>query len=262
MPSPPPYHGYLFDLDGTIYLGERLIPGAGEALARLKDRGARVIYMTNKPLYSPDDYAHKLSRLGIPARPDEVLTSSLALASHMALHCPAARVLLVGEGQVAHDLKAAGCRLVEEPAEAEVVVLAWDRGFTYGKLDAAMQALRAGAHFLATNPDVACPMGEGRFVPDCGALIAALAACSGRAPDFVAGKPNPGMAEAALQRLELRPQDCLLVGDRLMTDIVCGRRAGVTTALVMTGVTDAAGLAAASEEARPDYVLDSVANLT
>lgn len=217
--------------------------------------------MTNKPLYSPEEYARKLSRLGIPATPEEVLTSSLALATYIGARHAGAKVLLVGEEQVAQDLQAAGCRLVEEPAEAAVVVLAWDRGFTYAKLDAALQALRAGARFYATNPDVACPMGGGRLAPDCGALIAALEACSGRAPDFVAGKPNPGVAEAALQRLNLQPHECLLVGDRLMTDIVCGRRAGLATALVMTGVTDAASLAAAPQEARPDYVLPSVAEL-
>ncbi len=217
--------------------------------------------MTNKPLYSPREYARKLSHLGIPAAPEEVLTSSLALAAYMGAHHAAARVLLVGEHQVAQDLQAAGCQLVEEPREAEVVVLAWDRGFTYAKLDAALQALCAGARFYATNPDVACPMGGGRLAPDCGALIAALEACSGRAPDFVAGKPNPGIAQAALERLGLQPHDCLLVGDRLMTDIVCGRRAGLATALVMTGVTDAASLAAAPDEARPDHVLASVAEL-
>ncbi len=261
MPSPPPYQGYLFDLDGTLYLGEKLIPGAREALERLKRRGARVMYMTNKPLYSPEDYGRKLSALGLPATPEEVLTSSLALAAYLAAHDPGAAVLLVGEGQVAHDLQAAGCRLVEDPAEAEVVALAWDRGFTYEKLNAAMQALLAGARFYATNPDVACPLGEGRLVPDCGSLIAALTACSGRAPDFIAGKPSPGMAQAALQRLNLPPGECLVVGDRLMTDIACGRRAGLATALVLTGVTDAQALAAAPEEARPDYVLESVADL-
>jgi NagD protein len=259
--SPPPYRGYLFDLDGTLYLGEELIPGAREALERLRARGAKVMYMTNKPLYSADLYARKLSGLGIPAEPGEVLTSSLALASHMAAHDPGARVFVVGEAQVRHDLEAAGCHLVEDPAAAEVVALAWDRDFTYDKLNAAMQALLAGARFYATNPDVACPMGQGRIAPDCGALIAALEACSGRSPDFVAGKPSRGMPHAALRRLGLQPEDCLLVGDRLATDIACGRRAGLATALVLTGVTDLAALAEVPEEARPDYVLQSVAEL-
>jgi NagD protein len=261
LATPPPYRGYLLDLDGTLYLGDELILGAGEALRRLKARGARVMYMTNKPLYSAEAYARKLTALGIPAQTEEVLTSSLALATHMADHDRGARVLLIGEEQVAVDLQEAQCRFVTEPEAAEVVVLSWDRGFTYDKLSAAMRALRHGARLHVTHPDVACPMGGGESVPDCGALLAALRACTGREPDFIAGKPSPGMPLAALRRLGLPAEECLLVGDRLMTDIVCGRRAGLATALVMTGVTDAAALAAAPEEAKPDYVLRSVAEL-
>ena len=170
-------------------------------------------------------------------------------------------MLLIGEEPVRADLEAAGVRFVEAPEEAEIVVLSWDRGFTYEKLNAAMQALASGARFYATNPDVACPMGGSTFAPDCGSLLAAVTACTGRKPDFVAGKPEPGMPQAALSRLGLEASECLLVGDRLETDIVCGKRAGLATAVVLTGATDEERLFAAPEEMRPDYVLRSVAEL-
>lgn len=261
MPNVPPFAAYLFDLDGTVYLSDIPLPGAIAALLRLKARGAQVMYLTNKPLYSPEEYATKLSGLGLPAEPEEVLTSSLALGSHLAAHDRGARVLVLGEAQVQRDVTAAGCRIVSDWREAEIVVLGWDRAFSYERLNAAMQAIRRGARFYATNPDVACPLGEGEAVPDCGALIAAIEACTGHAPDFVAGKPGPGMAAAALQHLGRQPEECLLVGDRLQTDMVCGRRAGMKTCLVLTGVTDEATLAAATGEAVPDYVLPSVAEL-
>lgn len=259
--SMPQFRGYLFDLDGTLYLSEVLLPGVAEALARLRARGARLLYMTNKPLYSPEEYAAKLNALGLPAHPSEVLTSALALGTHMGRDDRGARVLLLGEAEVRRQVLAAGCEIVTDHEAADIVVLAWDRAFSYDRLDQAMQALRRGAKFYATNPDVACPLGGGQAVPDCGALIAALQACSGRAPDFVAGKPSPGMPEAALMRLGLPAAECVLVGDRLQTDIQCGRRAGMATVLVLTGVTDEAALAASPPEMHPDYVLNSVADL-
>ena len=261
MLSLPYFQAYLFDLDGTVYLGEQVLPGAPEAIARLRARGAGVMYITNKPLYPPQEYAAKLTRLGLPTQPAEVITSANVLADYVAQEHPGARVLLLGEQAVRDELERAGAQLVDDWREAEVLVASWDRGLTYDKLDAGLQALRRGAVYLATNPDVLCPVGAGEFVPDCGALLAALKAMTGRDPDVMAGKPGPRLPLAALARLGVAPEKAALVGDRLSTDITCGNRAGMATIAVLTGEATRESIAAATGEARPDYVLDSVAEL-
>lgn len=261
MTSLPLLSAYLFDLDGTIYLGDEIIPGAPAAIARLKARGAGVMYITNKPLCQPDEYATKLTRLGIPTTPAEVITSSNVLAEYVVEAHAGARVLLIGETVVREDLLRAGAVLVEDWREAEVLVVSWDRQFTYEKLDAGLQALSRGVTFLATNPDVVCPVGPHEVVPDCGALLAAFKAMTGREPDYIAGKPGPRLPLAALKRLGVLPADAALVGDRLSTDITCGNRAGMTTIAVLTGEAREPMIAEARAEAKPTWVITSVAEL-
>lgn len=257
----PLLDAYLFDLDGTIYLGEDLIPGAPEAIARLRGRGAQVMYVTNKPLSRPEEYADKLVRLGLPTAPEEIITSAMVLADYLRTHEAGARVLLVGEQVLREELVAAGMTLVADWREAEVVALSWTRAFCYDDLNAVLQALLRGARYYATNPDVVCPVDAGEVVPDCGAFIAAVQACSGRAPDYIAGKPGPLLPLGALARLNLTPRQAALVGDRLETDIACGNRAGLTTIAVLTGVATRETIAGVSGDLRPDYVLPSVAAL-
>lgn len=261
MPSLPHLQAYLFDLDGTIYLGDEAIPGAAEAIARLKQRGARVMYITNKPLSRPQEYADKLTRLGIPATADEVMTSAMVLGDYVAQEHSGARVLVIGEEAVHEELRRAGAMLVHDWREAEALAVSWDRELTYEKLNAGLQALLNDAKYWATNPDVVCPMGGGRVIPDCGANLAALKAMTGREPDYIAGKPGPRLPLGALQRLGVTASDAALLGDRLSTDIVCGNLAGMTTIAVLTGEATLQTIATAEGEARPDIVLGSVAEL-
>lgn len=257
----PLLSAYLFDLDGTIYLGEEIIPGAPEAIARLEARGAGVMYITNKPLSKPEEYAEKLTRLGIPTAPEAIITSSMVLADYLRDHEPGARVLMIGEQTLRDDLEAAGMILVSDWAEAEVVALSWARDFCYDDLNAVLQALLRGARYYATNPDTVCPVDAGEVVPDCGSFIAAVHACSGRLPDYIAGKPGPMLPLGALARLGVKPEDAALVGDRLETDITCGNRAGMVTIAVLTGVADRETVEAVAGEMRPDFVVASVAEL-
>jgi arabinose operon protein AraL len=261
VPALPAYQAYLFDLDGTVYLGEEVIAGAPEAIARLRARGAGVMYITNKPLYPPDEYAAKLTRLGLPTAPAEVITSANVLGDVIATEYAGQRVLVIGEQPVCDEVVRGGGQLVDDWRAAEVLVASWDRELTYAKLDAALQALLHGAVYLATNPDAMCPVGAGEFVPDCGALLAALGAMTGREPDVMAGKPGPRLPLAALARLGVAPAQAALVGDRLSTDITCGNRAGLATIAVLTGEATRESIAAAEGDARPDYILDSVADL-
>ena len=173
---------------------------------------------------------------------------------------PGACAYVIGEAPLIADLLAAGLRLTNEPRDADVVVLSWDRDFSYRKLDDAFQALRRGARLVATNPDVSCPMAGDEFVPDCGAIAAAVEACSMRQVEVYAGKPSTLLAEVALERMGVAAGDCLMVGDRPNTDILFGHNAGMATALVLTGAGRLTPLTEAP--ALPDFILESIAELT
>jgi arabinose operon protein AraL len=254
-----PVRGVLFDLDGTVYLGDALIPGAAGAIATLKARGVAVAYLSNKPIEPRSAYAGKLTRLGIPTATEEVVTSSFVLARWLSQEAPGATLFVIGEPPLLEELTGAGFRLADDPGRVDVVVAALDRGFDYRKLSIAMAALKLGARFVATNPDRTCPV-DGGEIPDCAAVIGALEGCTGRKVEAVVGKPSPLMLEVALDQIGLGPEDCLIVGDRLETDVQMGRRAGIRTALVLTGVTRPSDLPD-DPDARPDVVLESVRDL-
>jgi len=253
------YDGYLFDLDGTIYLGDELIPSADRTVAALRTRGARVLFLSNKPIARRATYAAKLTKLGIPAEPSDVVNSPLAAARYLAAEHAGKRVMVLGEAPLIEELTEAGVPLTVRVEDTDIVLVAWDRQITWTQLEAAHQALLRGAEFFATNPDTVCPVEGGRTVPDCGANIAYLEASTGRKLEVMIGKPSPIITQMALAGIGLEPDQCLMVGDRLDTDMAMGETAGLDTALVLTGVTSRADLARSSR--RPTYVLESVAEL-
>lgn len=252
-----PQRGWLFDLDGTVYLGDRLLPGAAEAIAALRGDGRRVAFLTNKPLQTRGDYAAKLTRLGVAAAPDDVITSSLVLARHLAKLDPGAPLFVIGEPPLLAELRAHGFE-VRADACVRWVVIAFDRTFDYAKLNTALQASRAGARLIATNPDRTCPTQDGE-IPDCAGMTAAVEAVTGRTVEAVVGKPSPLMVEVALASLGLTARECAIVGDRIETDIVMGKRLGLATVLVLSGITRADDPRIA--EIGPDLVLPSLSEL-
>lgn len=252
------YEGYVFDLDGTLYLGDALLPGARDAVLALRAAGSRTVFLTNKPLERPADYAAKLSRLGIPATPAEVVSSTDALLRYLALHASGARLYPVAEPLLWELLEEAGWELTDDPARIDVVVVSFDRTFAYGKLQIAFDAVRAGARIVATNPDAWCPV-PGGGLPDCAAMLAAIEACTGARAEAIVGKPSVHMAATLLDRLALDAGDTLLVGDRLATDIRMAIEAGMAAALVLSGATTRAEIAAGP--VRPRYVLAGVADV-
>jgi len=253
------YPGYLFDLDGTIYLGDGLIPGADRTIAALRGRGASVLFLSNKPIARRASYAEKLTRLGIPASTDDVVNSPLAAARYLAADHAGARVMLIGEQPLIDELTEAGVTLTGEVEDTDILLVSWDRQLTYDKLHRAHDALMRGARFMATNPDVTCPVEGGRMVPDAGANIAYLQACTGRELEVMIGKPSPIITRMALAEMGLQPDECLMVGDRLDTDMAMGETAGLDTCLVLTGCTSREDLRASTRN--PTWVLDSVADL-
>jgi phosphoglycolate/pyridoxal phosphate phosphatase family enzyme len=261
--GPPPalFDGYAFDLDGTVYLGDAPLPGAIETIGRIRRAGRPVVFVTNNPLHSAEDYAGKLSRLGVEATIADVVTATDATVSYLRSACPQGRLLVLGEKLLLDTLAAAGFALTAEPADADMVVVSFDRTFDYAKLLAAYRAVRlGGARLVATNPDPYCPTPDGGL-PDCAAMLAAVQACTGAVAEAVVGKPSKHMATAVLDRLGLAAADCAMVGDRLSTDIVMAKTAGMAGVLVLTGATSPADLAAAEGSALPDYVVRTLPEL-
>ncbi|HEX2754271.1 MAG TPA: HAD-IIA family hydrolase [Candidatus Limnocylindrales bacterium] len=252
------YAGYVFDLDGTLYLGDALLPGARDAVLALRAAGSRTVFLTNKPLERPADYAAKLSRLGIPAISADVVSSTDALLRYLGLHASGARLYPVAEPLLWDLLEEAGWELTDDPARIDVVVVSFDRTFAYSKLQIAFDAVRAGARIVATNPDAWCPV-PGGGLPDCAAMLAAIEACTGARAEAIVGKPSAHMAATLLDRLALVADHTLLVGDRLATDMRMAIEAGMAAALVLSGATTLADVAAGP--VRPRYVLAGVADV-
>ncbi|GAC1540047.1 MAG: HAD-IIA family hydrolase [Herpetosiphon sp.] len=254
----PAYDGYVFDLDGTIYLGDRVLPGACEALAALRAAGRRIIFLSNNPTRSPLQYAVALSAMGIPTVAADVVNSSVAMVRWLLNEAPGSRVFVVGEQPLQADLAAAGFRLVEDAHSVDFVIASFDRTFDYHKLQVAFDAIRAGARFVATNPDRYCPV-PGGGEPDCAAIIAAIEACTATRVEVVVGKPSPIMAAIVAELIGVPLDRCIMIGDRLSTDVAMGKAAGMATALTLTGETTAAMLA--TSPVQPDYVLASLGDL-
>jgi HAD superfamily hydrolase (TIGR01457 family) len=252
-----PHRGWLLDLDGTIYVGEALVPGAAEAVAALRADGRRVVFLSNKPLQTRADYAAKLTRLGVPAAAEDVINSSLVLARHLASLDAGAPVFVIGEPPLVAELAAHGFE-VRRDERVRWVVIAFDRTFDYAKLNTALQAVRRGARLIATNPDRTCPV-EGGEIPDCAGMMAAVEAVTGETVSVIVGKPSPIILEVALARLGVDARDAVIVGDRIETDIVMGKRLGLATVLVLSGVTRADDPRVA--EIAPDLVLPSIRDL-
>ena len=250
--------GIILDLDGTVYLSHQLIPGARETIAWLRRHSYPVVFVSNKPLESRADYAAKLTQLNIPTPSDEVINSSLVLVRTLSHQMPGASVFAIGEPPLLDELMAAGFRFSEDPEQIDVVIASFDRSFDYQKLNIGFQALQRGARFLATNADATCPVAGGE-IPDAGAVIGALEGCSRRQVELVVGKPSPLIVEVALKQLDRPASECLMVGDRLETDILMGQQAGMATILVLTGVTRREHVARYPYQ--PTHIVESVADI-
>ena len=256
---PRVYAGYVIDLDGTVYLGDEPLPGAVDTLARIRDAGSRLIFLTNNPLRSAASYAERLQRFGVQAEEREIVTPLAVLTGYLNEHHRGAAVLSVAEPLVDQTLATAGIAVTSDPAAARVVVVSFDRTFDYTKLLRAFRAVhKHGAVIVATNPDPFCPTPDGGL-PDCAAILAAVEACTGARAAAVLGKPGPQMATEVRARLGVPAAEAAMVGDRILTDVAMSRALGMTSILVLSGATRALDLAGSASQ--PDYVIDSLAGL-
>ena len=259
------YAAYIFDLDGTVFLGDSLLPTVAETIQTLRDQGKRTVFLSNNPTYTRVAYAQKLTRLGLPTLPEDVINSSTVMVDFLQRTIPGARLFVVGEPPLMDDLRVAGFELVEDAASIEAVIASFDRTFVYRKLQIAFDAIRAGARFFATNGDRYCPVppayprGPVGGEPDAAAIIAAIEACTNTRVEAIVGKPSHHMAEAVLHLLNLPAEACLMTGDRLETDVQMGLQSGMDAALTLTGATPESALV--HSEIRPTYVIRQLKDL-
>lgn len=257
------FDAYVFDLDGTIYLGDGLLPGVADVVGQLRDRGVPIRFLSNNPTRDPEQYAAKLTALGLPTPVADITNTVVTTVDWLRRHHPDAVLFPIAEAPLVSALERAGFRLSDDAAEIDVVIASYDRTFDYRKLQIAFDALwfHRRAILVQTNPDRYCPFPGGRGEPDCAAITAAIEACTGVRCSASFGKPSPVMVEAALAGLGVPASRALMVGDRLATDIAMGRAAGMPTALVLTGDSTLDNLAALPVDARPDYVVDGLGEL-
>jgi 4-nitrophenyl phosphatase len=249
--------GFLIDLDGVVYTGKALVAGAAEFFALLRERGIPFLLITNNSTRGSEEVTLALREMGIMVEQEEVLTSAQATAEFLASTSPKrSRVFVIGEHGLRSAIEMQGFTLADDP-EVEFVVVGLDREFDYRKLTIAIRAVLQGAQFVGPNPDTTLPMEDGLW-PGAGALQAAITAATGVQP-LIIGKPEPTMLSIGLGRLGCAPEQAAIVGDRLDTDVQGGRRAGLVTILVLSGVSTAETAAASPIE--PDYVVRDLAEL-
>lgn len=226
---------FLLDLDGTLYLDERLFDGAADFLRAIRSRGGTYRFLTNNSSRGAESYVEKLRRLGVEAETSDFLTSVDALIAHLHARGMAEKLLYVcGTQSMKRQLTQAGLRLTDaRDAAVDALVMGFDTELTFQKLEDACILLNRGADYLATNPDWVCPTWYG-FVPDCGSVCEMLTRATGRRPEFL-GKPRPAMVQLALAETGFPPEQAVLIGDRLYTDIACAVNAGVDSIFVLSG---------------------------
>lgn len=246
----------IIDMDGVLYRGHRPLPGGKEFLNHLEERREAYILVTNNATRTPEMYTAILREMGVEVSPQRILTSALATADYLRKALPqGSRLYVIGEEGLYSALGAQGFQFGERDVEAVVVGL--DRQVTYEKLKTATLAIRQGARFVGTNPDKGLPAEEA-IVPGAGAILAAIEAATGVKPTVI-GKPEPILFQLAMRRMGATEEETAVIGDRLETDILGGQRCGLTTILLLTGVTQKEDLA--KSEIQPDYTFESLAQL-
>jgi len=262
MPRPSKPCAVIFDLDGVILRGENVIPSAPPALQALAAEGVQTFFLTNNSTRTRADYVSLLSRAGISCSEQQVMSSAYATAIYMSENgFKGGLVLAIGERGLQQELQAAGMQPIRPPKfqGAQAVVVGLDRKFNYEALFCAQQAILAGAKFIASNSDGTYPTENG-ISPGAGSIVAAVAAATGKSP-LVIGKPNTFMLDRLLGHIGCPPARALLVGDRLDTDIQLGRKVGMMTALVLTGVATRQAAEQAGPEQRPDAIIEDLGEL-
>lgn len=252
---------YIFDLDGTIYLGGKPFDFAVRYIERLRGAGRRILFFTNNASHSSSFYYTKLSALGFDPQRREIMTAGDVTAEFILRHRRGKTVYLLGTNELRRDWRTRGIRIVSDDditlgTQPDIVVSSFDTELTYEKLTHAVLAVREGAEYICTHPDRVCPTEDG-FIPDSGAIAAAITTATGIVPQFF-GKPGSETMDMILEVTRSERDDIVVFGDRLYTDIALGKKNGVTSCLVLTGETAMSELDSVPEDSLPDIVLPSL----
>ena len=254
---------FLLDMDGTLYLDDRLFEGAAEFLSNIKKSGGKYVFLTNNSSRGVGSYIEKVTKLGVPAEAEDFITSVDALIYRLrneyGQSAETRRMYIMGTESFKAQMRAEGFNITDALEDGiKTLVIGFDRELTFAKLEDACRLLGRGVDYFATNPDWVCPTEYG-YVPDCGSFAFMLEKATGRKPEFV-GKPEPQMAYLAMDRFGFTPENTLLIGDRLYTDIACGINAGVDTAFVLSGEGTLKDIDETGIE--PEYIFEGVGQIS
>lgn len=254
---------YVFDLDGTIYLGDQLLPGAKRMIEELRRRGIPVRFLSNNPTKDPQQYVEKLAKLGLPTDISDICNTVVTTTRWLKENHPDAKLFPIAEEPLKRALREAGFTLTDDPEQIDIVIASYDRTFDYRKLQIAFDAMwfYKRAFLIQTNPDRFCPFPGGRGEPDCAAIVAAIEACTSMKCQVNLGKPSPIMLAEALSGLDVQIPHCTMVGDRLGTDIQMALDTGMGSACVLTGEATPDDIRALDEAHTPSWVIDRVDRL-
>ena len=251
---------YIFDMDGTIYLGYQVFPYAIRFINNLRAAGKKVLFFTNNASHTTEFYVQKLTKLGFSPTPDEIMTSGDVTIEFLKRHRAGKSVYLVGTPELVENFRENGIPMLEgNEDKADIVVTSFDTTLTYEKMDNACRLVRNGAEYLSTHPDFNCPTENG-FIPDSGAIAALCTASTGKVPTYF-GKPYKETIEMIGEATGYTNEEMCIFGDRLYTDIALGKKFGVTAVLVLSGETQPEDVEAAAVADKPDFVFDSLDNV-
>jgi HAD superfamily hydrolase (TIGR01450 family) len=257
------YDGYIFDMDGTIYLGSDLLPGAHRLIVKLRELGKRVVFLSNNPTRDVGMYVDKLTKLGLPTPAEEIVTTVFTTTQWILQNAPDAVVYPISEEPLIRSLREAGIKISENPEEIDIVIASYDRTLTWKKLQIGFEAMwyHRRAKLICTNADHFCPFPGGRGEVDAGAVVSALEDATQMKLAVNCGKPSPVMLDTIMNVMKLKTEQCITTGDRLYTEIKMGIDSGMDTALVFTGETTPEILAGWPAEGQPTYALDRIDRL-
>lgn len=249
---------FLLDMDGTIYLDNKLFPDSKNFLGYIRENGGKYIFLTNNSSKSVLDYIEKLKKLEIEVDESNFLTSTQATALYLKENYLEKKIYVLGTESFKKELRNNNFLVVDQYEEdIDCLVVGFDTELTYEKITVACKLLNKGVDYIATNPDLICPTSFG-YIPDCGSICKMIEDATGKTPIYL-GKPNPNMVKLAVEKTSFSKEETIMIGDRLYTDIACGINAGITTAAVLTGETKANDIE--TTPYKPDYVFNDISEL-
>ena len=246
---------FLLDMDGTLYLDDDLFECTIPFLTAIKENGGRYLFLTNNSSKSVKVYIEKLAKLGIPATEEDFFTSTMATCVYLREHYHGKKIYASGTAAFRQELAEAGFPVTDRlEDDVDCLLMGNDSELTFQKLEDACILLGRDVTYLATNPDWVCPTAYG-YVPDCGSVCEMLWRATGKRPYFI-GKPEPAMAQLAMQKCGVAPEDAVMIGDRIYTDIACGVNADIDTVLVFSGETTREDWQ--KSDIRPTYTAENI----